>query len=77
MVGVAGRSGVGSGGPRPGGGRPKGSVNSESIKLQERALASGYAPPRCAARYDALVLPEGGEVVADTDPFPAARGTLF
>jgi hypothetical protein len=44
MVGVAGRSGVGSGGPRPGGGRPKGSVNSESIKLQERALASGYAP---------------------------------
>jgi hypothetical protein len=43
MVGVAGRSGVGSGGPR-GGGRPKGSVNSESIKLQERALASGYAP---------------------------------
>jgi hypothetical protein len=43
MVGVAGRSGVGSGGPR-GGGRPKGSVNSESIKLQERALASGFAP---------------------------------
>ena len=43
MVGVPGRSGVGSGGPR-GGGRPKGTVNSESIKLQERALASGFAP---------------------------------
>jgi hypothetical protein len=35
---------AGTGGYRPGAGRPKGSVNSQSIKLQERALASGYAP---------------------------------
>jgi hypothetical protein len=35
---------AGTGGYRPGAGRPKGSVNSESIKLQERALASGHAP---------------------------------
>jgi len=35
---------AGTGGYRPGSGRPKGSVNSESIKLQERALASGFAP---------------------------------
>jgi hypothetical protein len=35
---------AGTGGARPGAGRPKGVVNSESVKLQERALASGYAP---------------------------------
>jgi hypothetical protein len=35
---------AGTGGYRPGAGRPKGSVNSQSVKLQERALASGYAP---------------------------------
>jgi hypothetical protein len=35
---------AGTGGARPGAGRPKGTVNSESVKLQERALASGYAP---------------------------------
>jgi hypothetical protein len=35
---------AGTGGYRPGAGRPKGSVNSQSVKLQERALASGHAP---------------------------------
>jgi hypothetical protein len=35
---------AGTGGARAGAGRPKGVVNSESVKLQERALASGYAP---------------------------------
>jgi hypothetical protein len=35
---------AGTGGYRPGAGRPKGSVNSQSVKLQERALAFGQAP---------------------------------
>jgi hypothetical protein len=35
---------AGTGGARPGSGRPKGVVNSESVKLQERALALGRAP---------------------------------